>query len=162
MLLKLKILYHEFLGIVITFTGNRKKSSKHFLEAAELGSPRSQNIVAAYYHEGRGVDKDDEKAFQWYKKSAKQNYIYGLANMGWAFYHGVGVSQDYKEAIVWYQKSAEKDHAESQYVLGYIFAEGLGVKKDIQQAIAWLKKAEQNKYKKAAEFLKEINTQPNA
>lgn len=155
---KLKILYHEFLGCIITLTGNREYSSNHFLEAAKLGSPRSQNIIAAFYYEGRGLVQDNQKAFHWYNEAAKQGHLLGMANMGWVYYNAIGVPQNYSKSLIWYKKAADKGHPESQYTLGYMYAIGLGVNKDLQQAISWLTKAKRNKYKKAGELLDEINT----
>ena len=40
--------------------------------AAENGYLHAQEFVAECYEKGRGTEKNDEKAYQWYKKAAER------------------------------------------------------------------------------------------
>ena len=57
------------------------------------------------YLNGRGVEKDEEKAFEWYEKSAKQNFAPAQSNLAWMYSNGIGVEKDEEKASEWYEKS---------------------------------------------------------
>ena len=51
---------------------NPEKAFHYYKQAAELGSPYAQYCVGTCYADEHGVLKDDEEAFKWYFKSARQ------------------------------------------------------------------------------------------
>ena len=62
------------------------------------------------YDEGDGVEEDDVKAVEWYRKAAEQEYSDAQYNLGAMYYNGEGVEQDYAKAVEWVRKAAEQGH----------------------------------------------------
>lgn len=60
-----------------------------------------------------GVDRDTEKAAEWYKKSAENGNRNAQYQLGRRYYFGNGVNEKKTEAVKWYQKAAEQNHAEA-------------------------------------------------
>ena len=153
MLRNIKIIYHEFMGNIRKAQEKENLASAHYLKAAKLGSPKSQNEIGTRYNEGNGVTKDQVESARWYEKAADQGYMYAQANIGWAFYEGVGVTQSYEQSMSWYVKSAAQGHSESQYNLGLMYADAHGTKRDVISAIKWLQKAKDNGVEQANDAL---------
>ena len=49
-----------------------------------------------------------KKAFEWYKKAAKQGFAKAQYNLGIMYQNGQGVDVNYKKAFEWYEKAAEQ------------------------------------------------------
>ena len=58
-------------------TADQTKAYAYTLKAAELGDPRAQHDIGLAYEKGSPVPRDIEKAADWLKKSAAQNYADG-------------------------------------------------------------------------------------
>ena len=65
-----------------------------------------------------GLQQDNEKAFEWWKKAAKQGVAHAQCNLGFMYHNGHGVDVNYKKAIEWYEKAAKQGYAEAQSDLG--------------------------------------------
>ena len=65
----------------------------------------AQFTLAWMYFNGIGVEKDEEKAFEWYEKSAKLNYIPAQLALAEMYSNGIGVEKDEEKASEWYEKS---------------------------------------------------------
>ena len=63
--------------------------------AAEQGYVLAQVEIAVCYYEGRGVEIDDAKAFEWFRKAALQGDADSQFNVGRMFEYGVGVTQNF-------------------------------------------------------------------
>ncbi|MDD6005961.1 MAG: Sel1-like repeat-containing protein kinase family protein, partial [Bacteroidales bacterium] len=94
----------------------------------------------AYYY-GKGVEKDEIKAVEWYRKAAEQGYAPAQNSLGICYELGRGVEQDYAEAVEWYRKAAVQGYAFAQVNLGYCYKWGRGVKQDYAKAVEWFRKA---------------------
>ena len=70
------------------------------------------------YANGKGIKKDEAKAFEWYKKSAEQGNSDAQLNLGNCYMNGRGVEKDEVKAFEWYQKAAEKRNSYAQCNLG--------------------------------------------
>ena len=62
------------------------------------------------YANGRGVEKDDNLAVQWYRKAAEQGHASGQTDLGFLYETGRGVRIDRNIAAKWYRKAAEQGH----------------------------------------------------
>ncbi len=103
--------------------GNSKAQYKLYLKSAEEGNSDAQYQLGYFYQYGVGIDKDEEKAFEWYLKSAKGG--------------------NFKAQYKLYLKSAEGGNSDAQYQLGYLYQYGIGIDKDEIKAFEWyLKSAE--------------------
>ena len=90
---------------------------------------------------GKGVTKDEKKAFEWFTKSADQGGAYDQINLGECYENGKGVAKDEKKAFEWYTKSTEQGNAYGQTKLGRCYMRGKGVIKDEKKAFEWFTKA---------------------
>jgi len=105
-----------------------------FLKAAELGHVSSQFNLGVLYSQGKGVHKDDIKAFTWYLRAAEQGHVKAQYNVGVAYEDGLGAGQDYQEAARWYAISAEGGYPSAQFNLGNFYIQGLGVPQSATKA----------------------------
>ena len=113
---------------------------------AESGDALAQGIIGWMYDTGHGVEKDETKAVEWYRKAAEQGYAYAQNNLGTMYLNGKGVTQDYAEALKWYHKSAEQGYVRAQCNLGYMYRNGKGVTQDYAEAVEWYRKAAEQGY----------------
>src|SRR5437764_13826134 len=64
-------------------------------------------MVGVFYNRGFGIDKNDDKAFEWYMKASQQNDINGHYEVGGCYYYGYGVEKNYEKAFEFYQLAAD-------------------------------------------------------
>lgn len=102
----------------------------------------SCSAVASSYADGKGVYKDEFKAFQLYESTCKEyNICNGLAS---AYYYGNGTRQNYTEALKYYVKECQRDSVLNSSICfsaGKMYEEGLGTKRDIGNAKKFYLKA---------------------
>lgn len=114
----------------------RKIGIDNRLKLAEEWNKRGDD-----YYRGRGVEKNEEKAFEWYNRAARAGNIFGMVNVAYAYQHGEGVEQDYKRAFYWYKKSAEAQDARGMNYLADAYYKGMGVKQSYIEAFQWYEKS---------------------
>ena len=93
---------------------------RDYQKAAEQGDVNAQSILGAMYYEGKGVQKNYAKAFEWFEKAAEQGHANAQYNLGVMYANGESVPKDYTRAIAWYQKAAEQGFANAQDALNKI------------------------------------------
>lgn len=95
-------------------------------EAAARGEPQANTLIARIYTEGLGVQKDDRKAFEYYKRASDMGDIQGTFALGISYAEGRGVKKDRKAAANFFEKAALTGQAEANYNLGLLFLKGDG------------------------------------
>ena len=123
--------------------------------AAEKGHKKAQYRLGRCYDKGHGVTQNDAQAFQWYSKSAAQEYAKAQYAVGKCYKDGKGVEKDRKKAVAWFSKAAKQDNADAQYALGKSYLKGKGIAADEKKAKSWLTKAV-NDPKDGADILAKI------
>lgn len=112
------------------------------------------------YENGYGTEKNEELAFEYYKKSAEKGFTFAEYALGQAFLQGIGVKANDAEAIYWLSKAVEKGDYMSQYVLGSLYYEGMengiSVVNNKEIGLELIKKSAIQGYNKAIDRLKEI------
>lgn len=84
---------------------------------------------------GKGIEKDESKAFSFFKKCAIQsNDADAQCNLGWMLMKGMGCEQDFTQAFHFFLESAEQNNDKSAFQVGLAFMYGKGVKQDFVQA----------------------------
>jgi TPR repeat protein len=63
-------------------------------------------------------------AFEWYKKSAEQEYSKAQNQLGCIYYMGEGTEKNLEEAAHWFQKAANNGDYIAQYNLGECYELG--------------------------------------
>lgn len=97
---------------------------------AEQGDVIAQINMGSIYKNGKGVPKDNHKAFNWFKRASDQGDALAQANLGMMYYEGLGVRQDYTLARKLFQKSANQGDSDAQGILGAFYENGIG---DVRQ-----------------------------
>jgi uncharacterized protein len=75
---------------------------------ADSGDPAAQESLARMYLVGQGVEKDKQKAVEWFHKSARQGNADAMYDLGSAYYNGDGVSVNDTLSFAWFTLANEK------------------------------------------------------
>ena len=127
----------------------------HMAEEAEaLGDKEAfLRLGLAFTHSGT---KDHAaKAFECYKRAARNSIPAAWAALGLCYEAGIGVEEDIEEAVKLYKKAAEKGDPFAMAHYGYALANGEGIEKDEKAAMSWLIKAAMKGNMGAIHILKE-------
>ena len=95
------------------------------------------------------MKKDFEKAFQFYKKSAKEEYKYAEFSLGRMYLEGKGTKKDIDQAIKWFTLAEKKGEFNAKLELAKIYEEGILKKQDCTKVIKKLDELVSENYSKA-------------
>ncbi|GBC03722.1 hypothetical protein RclHR1_05290010 [Rhizophagus clarus] len=129
--------YIWFLGLFYYYNfgiemNNNIKAFELFSKAANNNYLIAQVYLAKYYYDGyginydykmvfdllgRGVDKDEIKAFKYYEMLANQETSDAQLELGNCLYNGIGTRIDKIQAKYWYEKAANKGNIIAKSVL---------------------------------------------
>jgi len=70
---------------------------------------------------GRGLPKNETKAFEFFLKAANQNDSQSQFNLGNFYSTGMGVTQDDKKAVEWYRKAIANGSTKAQVNLDILY-----------------------------------------
>ena len=122
---------------------DRAKALDFWHRAGELGYSAAYYIIGNAYHNGRGVERDMEKAAHYYELAAIGGVVearrlgdaVAIHNLGCFYAEGrYGFPQDYGKALELWHQSAELDHVHSYYNIGCAYFYGRGVERDEKKA----------------------------
>lgn len=108
---------------------------EELIRIANNGDPYAQFQLGRCYEYGRGVEINEVVAFEWYSKSAEQNYATGQAYLGECYEYGVGVEKDSYKAVELYMLSAAQGNPYGQAFLGSCYECGPVMFQDIEKAV---------------------------
>jgi TPR repeat protein len=75
--------------------------------AARSGNAEAEELIGVMYAMGLGVARDDERAFEWYLRSAQKGHPGAQSGVGWYYEIGRGMpTPDLTRAYMWYTLSA--------------------------------------------------------
>jgi anti-anti-sigma regulatory factor len=137
-------------------TEAESKTADDYQQDAENGDVQAQYDLARCYDEGRGVEQNGAKAFNWYSKAAEGGLPEAQYSLGRSFAFGIHVHCDYEAAVGWYKKAAEQGHADAQYLLAVLHRWGIGIDEDRDQAIKWYRRAAEQGHAAAERALREM------
>ncbi|KAF0543510.1 calmodulin-dependent protein kinase [Gigaspora margarita] len=92
------------------------------------------------YEYGIGVEKDENKAFIHYQKSADMNNPNGMFQVGYCYYLGIGVEIDKLKAFNYYLKSAEAGNTMGIWKTAVCYKYGIGVEESGDKYNYWIAK----------------------
>ena len=103
-----------------------------------------------YYRDGRYVERDEQKAFDWLLRAAKQGDVDAQVGVAQMYENGDGVPQNYPQAVTWYKKAAEHvpdrgGAGVARSSLGLLYMDGLGVPQDYVTAYMYFALANSEK-----------------
>ncbi|OUS36619.1 hypothetical protein A9Q94_08455 [Rhodobacterales bacterium 56_14_T64] len=75
--------------------------------AARSGNADAEELIGVMYAMGLGVARDDQRAFEWYLRSAMKGHPGAQSGVGWYYEVGRGMpAPDLVRAYMWYTLSA--------------------------------------------------------
>lgn len=148
----------NMLGLFYT-KSDAPKSVEYFQRGYELGDIISTYNLGRAYAYGKGVEQDNDKAFELMKLVADEDFFGGQAFLASMYARGIGRRVDFAQAVKWAQKTINNKDAQNYdnyksylydcyYILDYCYRNGQGVTRNVKKANQY--KAQADKYKKYA------------
>ena len=78
-----------------------------------LGETADQAKVGDLYSRGKGVDKDETEAVNWFRKAAEKGNADAEYGLGMAYLRGKGIAKSDSLGYDWLKKAAQQGHAET-------------------------------------------------
>lgn len=103
--------------------------------------PYIQYRIGKMYRYGLGTEKNHDKAFQWFEKSAQAGNKYAQYSLANQYYYGNGTEKNLSFAHMWYAKSAEQGMPYAGYALAQMYAKGEEVVKNDKTAQRYYNRA---------------------
>lgn len=82
------------------------RSAQWLMKAAQQRHPGAETLLAYYYEQGHGVEKDYSKTLLWLRKALEQNYPDAMFHMGRLYATGKGVPMNQQTSLDWFRKAA--------------------------------------------------------
>ncbi|MGN1392533.1 MAG: SEL1-like repeat protein [Succinivibrionaceae bacterium] len=135
-----------------------------YYKKAQQGDAKSQYLLGLYFYDGTRHQIDEEKAKEWFEKSANQNYIPALEILGNLYtFGGEKIQQDtakandiYKKLIELYTDQIGKNDIDAMIQLSTLYSNGIGVPQDLEKAKKFLILASNNNSFQAKEILADL------
>ncbi len=124
-------------GLKAFRAGNYAQVLKLWQPLAEQGDTELQYNLGVMYSQGRGVEKDTQKAIHWLQLAASQGDRDALARLGKIY----ALQKKYTLAEPLLRQAAEQGQASAQYNLAVLYANGWGLPEDQELALRWYYKA---------------------
>ena len=122
-------------------------------KAADAGNYRAQLYMAIAYERGEGVEKNLQKAFEYYSSSAKGGDVSAIYMLGEYYHTGEVVKQNLKKARNYYKIAAYNKLAVAQYRYARFCLAGVGGKKDFGEGVGSMQLAAQQGFNPAVVYL---------
>ena len=90
---------------------------------------------------GRAVEKNPEKALEYFKKAAELGHTEAPGAIGYFYAAGLVVEKDDAKAAEWFQKGSDKGSAAAKYNLGKFHLDGRGGLSDAEKGLALMEEA---------------------
>lgn len=142
------------LGVISDGVFEKEKQIEYYTRAAELGNAAALCKMAHMYEHGISVPKDEQKAYDYYLRSAYLLYpesMYMVANAN--CYGNLGQPENIDNAIKWYKSALRFQIPSAAIQLGRIYVGGKGVEKNIPLGYAYVYLAKYYGYIPAEDFL---------
>ena len=114
---------------------NYQEAFNLFLQCSD--ECEAMNALGSMYLNGLGVQKNYQKAFEWFKKSSVLFNIEAMCYIGYLYEKGYGVYQSKQKAMQYYQQGSDMGHAECQYNLACLYKNN----NDLHTALQWYEKS---------------------
>lgn len=129
------------LGLSVLFTGcTTGRYATGNLPGSHFSDTGATSMGVRYLM-GRGVPQNNEKAFGYFNKAAKNDDPFAQNELAYMYAAGKGTTRDNEKAFYWYQKAADHGLASAQYNLGLLYQKGIGTPKNPALATKWFKES---------------------
>ena len=144
--------------------GKKQDSAKAFdcfKQAADLGNHDGIKYIAYCYNSGDGVEKDVNKALEYYEIYLENwDEAWAYEAVGNIYFLGEGIDKDPVKALEYYEISYKKGNTNSPnlcYRIGQLYEKGEGVKLDIDKAKEYYRLGADKGYANCQEALEALN-----
>ena len=103
--------------------------------------PYVQYRIGKMFCYGLGTEQDYQKAFEWFKRSAKQKNKFAQFSLANLYYYGNGVEKDLSQAFLWYQRATSQGQPYAAYSIAQMYRYGEYVTKDNDTAQRYYQQA---------------------
>jgi localization factor PodJL len=110
-------------------------------EAASVGDPNAQFVIATRYLNGENVPIDYAKAAYWYGKAAAAGLAPAQYRVATLFERGKGVNKDMNAALSWYERAGELGNVKAMHNAAVIAAGNEAGGPDYKRAYKWFSMA---------------------
>ncbi|MBT0957287.1 sel1 repeat family protein [Alphaproteobacteria bacterium KMM 3653] len=87
--------------------GQFEEAREALWPAARSGNAEAEELIGVMYALGLGVEKDVERAFEWYLRASMKGHPGAQSGVGWYYELGLGLpAPDLVRAYLWYGLSA--------------------------------------------------------
>ncbi len=111
---------------------------RRYMKANNNTLAEVQNRIGYMFSAGTGVQKNDTKAMEYYRKAAAQGHPAAVFNLAGGYLSGRGVQKDHAEALRLYLGLAEQGDEHAQIDLAMIYVVDQGVPRDETRALKWM------------------------
>jgi TPR repeat protein len=124
---------------------------------ADKNHAKSMTLVGFLYERGLGVEKNVDKAAQYYEKAAAKGLPEAESRMGHLLLNSENkLQKQTKSATYWIQKAANHGVSEAEATLGKLYYEGNHLPIKNSEAVRWLRRAADKGHEDAQHMLDEI------
>ncbi|MGJ8532129.1 MAG: tetratricopeptide repeat protein [Alphaproteobacteria bacterium] len=96
-----------FDGLTAMKASRFEEAREIFLPLAQGGNADAEELIGVMYAMGLGVERDDERAFDWYLRASLKGHPGAQSGIGWYYEVGRGIpAPDLPRAYTWYTLSA--------------------------------------------------------
>ena len=118
-----------------------KKSIALATAAEKNNNPTAHYVLALAYENGRGVEKNSDKAVEHYKLGAQLGNVECKQNLGCCYLEGDSVPEDKEKGFALCMEAAKLGFGPAMRTVGRCYQFGNGVEESMKQAIFWYEKA---------------------
>jgi hypothetical protein len=94
-------------GLTAMKANRFEEAREIFLPLAQGGNADAEELIGVMYAMGLGVERDDERAFDWYLRASLKGHPGAQSGIGWYYEVGRGLpAPDLPRAFAWYTLSA--------------------------------------------------------
>lgn len=109
--------------------------------ASDQGNSDAQYELGRFYENGCFVERNPQKALQYYVLSANQGNASAQSYLGWFYRYGDGIDPNLEKAIHYLTMAVNQGDTHAQYQMAICFHQGYGVDKDENKATEYFIKA---------------------
>lgn len=109
-----------------------------FVPLARMDSASyAQYLLGDMYYRGLGGNRDYDRAFSLFRKSADRGNLNARNNIAFMYMYGHGVEADYAKAREHFKWAASQGNAQAQLGLGTMYRHGWGIQRSYREALEW-------------------------
>lgn len=112
-----------------------------FRQAEKMGSMEAKRNLARCYETGRGVGKDEPRAYKLYRDAANAGCLAAYNNLGNCLIEGVGTPKDEKAGYEAFRTAAEQGEEVAMANVAKCLMQGVGVEKNAEEGLKWFEKS---------------------